>query len=197
MAFDRSFPQSLASQAIANSEHFWPRLRFSPLRLKNAASFGSRDYDLRLPYAYSDPLPTSGGRTLQFAYGHKLSLTAALSLTPTPPAAPTVSARYRSTVNPMPPLAIPSRRCRVAAFLPPFHADAILSATFLPPTEEEAAYIPSPLHVPFIHRLRRYAHPRPRCTVRRCTDSASAVGQPLRSLRVTCGLGQGQVGTLS
>ena len=155
MAFDRSFPQSLASQAIANSEHFWPRLRFSPLRLKNAASFGSRDYDLRLPYAYSDPLPTSGGRTLQFAYGHKLSLTAALSLTPTPPAAPTVSARYRSTVNPMPPLAIPSRRCRVAALLPPFHADAILSATFLPPIEEEAAYIPSPLHVPFIHRLRR------------------------------------------
>lgn len=146
MAFDRSFPQSLASQAIANSEHFWPRLRFSPLRLKNAASFGSRDYDLRLPYAYSDPLPTSGGRTLQFAYGHKLSLTAALSLTPTPPAAPTVSARYRSTVNPMPPLAIPSRRCRAASFLPPFHADAILSATFLPPTEDEAAYNPSPRH---------------------------------------------------
>lgn len=34
-------------------------------------------------------------------------------------------------------------------------ADAILSATFLPPIEEEAAYIPSPRHVPFIHRLRR------------------------------------------
>lgn len=120
MAFDRSFPQSLASPVIAASEHFWPSLRFSPLRLKNAASFGSRDYDLRLPYAYSDTLPTSGGRTLQFAYGYKLSLTAALSLTPTPPAAPTVSARYRSAVNPMPPLAIPSRRCRSASFLLPF-----------------------------------------------------------------------------
>lgn len=62
--------------------------------------------------------------------------------------------------------------------------DDILSAPFLPPIEEEAAYIPSPGHVPFIHRLRRYAHPRPRCAVRRCTDSTPAVGQPLHSLRV-------------
>lgn len=175
MAFDRSFPQSLASQAIANSEHFWPRLRFSPLRLKNAASFGSRDYDLRLPYAYSDPLPTSGGRTLQFAYGHKLSLTAALSLTPTPPAAPTVSARYRSTVNPMPPLAIPSRRCRVAALLPPFHADAILSATFLPPTEEEAAYITSPRHGNF-HLS----------SATLCPPQAPMHGAPMHRLRSGC-----------
>ena len=53
------------------------------------------------------------------ACGHKLSLTAALSLTPTPPAVPSVSARFRSAVNPMPPLAIPSRRCRSASFLPP------------------------------------------------------------------------------
>ena len=48
MAFDRSIRQSLASPVIADSEHFWPRFRCSPLRLKNAASFGSRDYDLRL-----------------------------------------------------------------------------------------------------------------------------------------------------
>lgn len=48
MAFDRSIRQSLASPVIAASEHFWPRFRCSPLRLKNAASFGSRDYDLRL-----------------------------------------------------------------------------------------------------------------------------------------------------
>ena len=46
-------------------------------------------------------------------------MTATLSLTPTPPAAPTVSARFRSAVNPMTPLAIPSRRCRSASFLPP------------------------------------------------------------------------------
>lgn len=48
MALDRSFPLSLASQAIADSEHFWPRLRCSTLRLKTAAAFGSRDYALRL-----------------------------------------------------------------------------------------------------------------------------------------------------
>ena len=48
MAFDRSIRQSLASPVIAASEHFWPRFRCSPLRLKNAASFRSRDYDLRL-----------------------------------------------------------------------------------------------------------------------------------------------------
>ena len=38
--------------------------------------------------------------------GHKLSLTAALPLPPTPPAMPTVSARSRSAVNPQPPLAV-------------------------------------------------------------------------------------------
>ena len=301
------------------------------------------------------------------ACGHKLSLTAALSLTPTPPAAPTVSARYRSAVNPMPPLAIPSRRCRSASFLPPIarmpycqprsshpqrkkpptfqapgtflssivcdadttplqgredlsppadgnagiidptrsteiavftntpsvsrlrpkhrqpraflaeapllcasaknrcglrvdrlfppppfrflHATSALlrwhGATFrlhsqtifgdyipafpdtAPTSRGRAASIPSPTRnlrllfravdampllsilrsaraanlrappthrgschchsvrrLPFIYRLRRYAHPRPRCAVRRCTDSTSAVGQPLHSLRV-------------
>lgn len=183
MAFDRSFPQSLASPVIADSEHFWPRLRCSPLRLKNASAFGSRDYSLWLPYAYSDTLPTSGGRTLQFAYGHKLSLTATFSLSP-PPLLRRGVGPLHSAVNPKPALAIPSRRCWSASFLPPFHADAILSAPFLPPKEEEAAYIPSPRHIPFVHRLRRYAHPRPRCTVRRCTDSTPPVGQPLHSLRV-------------
>lgn len=83
--------------------------------------------------------------------------------------------------------------CRASSSI---HTCAILTAALLPPKEDEAAYIPSPRHFSIL-RLRRYAHPRPRCTVRRCTDSAPAVGQPLRSLRVTCGLGQGQVGTLS
>lgn len=75
--------------------------------------------------------------------------------------------------------------------------DAILSAPFLPPTEEEAAYIPSPGHVPFIHRLRRYAHPRPDA---RCADAQT----PLRlsanhftHSESAYGLGQGQVGLLS
>ncbi len=35
------------------------------------------------------------------------------------------------------------------------HTSAILTAALLPPIEEKAAYIPSPRHVPFIHRLRR------------------------------------------
>ena len=147
MAFYRSIRQSLASPVIADSEHFWPRFRCSPLRLKTAASFGSRDYDLRLAIRFfPTPLLRHGVGRVCLRRGHKLSLTAALSLTPTPPAEPTVSPRFRSAVNPKPPLAIPSRRCRAAALLPPFHTDAILSATFLPPTEEEAAYIPSPRH---------------------------------------------------
>lgn len=36
-----------------------------------------------------------------------------------------------------------------------------------------------------------------RRSVRRCTDSTTAVGQPLRSLQVAYGLEQGQAGTLS
>lgn len=56
LAFDRSIRQSLASPVIADSEHFWPRLRCSPLRLKTAASLGSRDYDLRLALRLS-PTP--------------------------------------------------------------------------------------------------------------------------------------------
>lgn len=140
--------------------------------------------------------------------GHKLSLTAALSLTPTPPAAPTVSPRFRSAVNPMPPLAIPSRRGRSASFLPPFtqcifgctrHSQASLRLLSFArkfarmphcqprsshPQRKKPPTFQAPRHVPIIHRLRRYARPRPRCTVRRYTDSTPAVGQPLHSLRV-------------
>lgn len=73
MAFDRSFPQSLASQAIADSEHFWPRLRCSPHRLKTASAFGSIDCVLRLHLRLPDTLPASGSRSLRIACGHKLS----------------------------------------------------------------------------------------------------------------------------
>ncbi len=59
---------------------------------------------------------------LHCIYGYKLSLTATLSLSPTPPATPTVSARFRSAVNPKPPLAFPGRRCRAAALRPPVGA---------------------------------------------------------------------------
>ena len=73
------------------------------------------------------------------------------TLPPTPPAMPTVSGSFPLQCAPKPPLAIPSRRCRSAALPPALHAWAILSATFLPPIEEEAAYIPSPRHVPSRH----------------------------------------------
>ena len=115
------------------------------------------------------------------ACGHKLSLTATFSLSP-PPLLRRGVGTLHSAVNPMPTLAIPSRRCRAAALLPPFRTDAILTATFLPPAEEEAAYIPSPgTFLLFVCD----AMPAPgRCAVRRCTDSTPAVGQPLHSLRV-------------
>lgn len=48
----------------------------------------------------------------------------------------------------------------------------------MPPTSQ------APGTATLIIRLRRYARPGPRCTVRRCTDSVPAVGQSLLSLRV-------------
>ena len=85
MAFDRSFPQSLASLYIADSEHFWPRLRCSPLRLKNASVFGSRDCRLRLHYRFPRhrSCVTVSGRC-HYDYGNKLFLTATFSLSPPP-----------------------------------------------------------------------------------------------------------------
>ena len=54
----------------------------------------------------------------------------------------------------------------------------------LPPTEAMPPTSQAPGTATLILRLRRYARPRPRCTVRLCTDFAPAVGQPLHSLRV-------------
>ena len=121
MAFDRSFRRSLAPHTSPTPSFF---LVVVPLRSsttkKTATAFGSIDCVLRLHLRFSDTLPASGGRTLRLVSGHKLSLTATLSLTPAPPAMPTVSARFRSAVNPKPPLAIPSRRCRSASLPPSF-----------------------------------------------------------------------------
>ena len=108
--------------------------------------------------------------------GHKLSLTATLSLTPTPPAAPTVSPRFRSAVNPMPPLAIPSRRCRAASFLPPIarmpycqprssHPQRKKPPTFQAPARSihssSATLCPpqAPMHGAPMHRLRSGCRP--------------------------------------
>ena len=182
MAFDRSFPQSLASPVIAASEHFWPRLRCSPLRLKTASAFGSRDYSLRLPYAYSDNLPTSGGRTLQFAYGHKLSLTATFSLSP-PPLLRRGVGPLHSAVNPKPPLAFPSRRCRAASFLPPIARMPYCQPRSSHPQRKKPPTFQAPgISIFFV--CDAGPNPRPRYAVRRCTDYTPAVGQPLHSLRV-------------
>ena len=97
MAFDRSLRQPFASPVIADSEHRWSRFRFSPLRLTTATAFGARDCSLRLAYAY--PILRHGVGRSGFTCTRKLSLTAPLL----------------SAVNPKPPLAFPSRRCRDAA----------------------------------------------------------------------------------
>ena len=64
---------------------FWPRLRCSPLRLKNASVFGSRDCRLRLHYRFPRhrSCVTVSGRC-HYDYGNKLSLTATFSLSPPP-----------------------------------------------------------------------------------------------------------------
>ena len=52
----RTLPTSVdCVLSMASPEHFWPKLRFSALRLKTAAVFGSIDYDLRLHSASSTP----------------------------------------------------------------------------------------------------------------------------------------------
>lgn len=174
---------------IADSEHFWPRLRCSPLRLKTASAFGSIDCRLRSLQSSVTSLASCGFTTASTPCGHKLSLTATLSLSPTPPAAPTVSARFRSAVNPKPPLAIPSRRCRAAALHPP-----LTPAPYCQPRSSHPRRKKPPTfhaHGTFLTviRLRRNARPRPRWSVRRCTDSTPADGQPLHSLRVCLRLG--------
>lgn len=107
---------------------------------------------------------------------------------------PTESGPFPFRCAPKPPLAIPARRCHAAALHPPVGASRQSPHSF-PPIEETVIAIQS---VGCLLYIVCDAMPTPgRCTVRRCTDSAPAVGQPLRSLRVTCGLGQGQVGLLS
>ena len=138
MAFDRSLRQPIASPVIADSEYRWSRFRCSPLRLTTASAFGSRDCSFRLAYAYPTPLLRHGVGRSGFTCTRKLSLTAPLL----------------SAVNPKPPLAFPSRRCRDASLPPAFRTEAILTDTFPPPIEEEADNIPRPRQFSII-RLRR------------------------------------------
>lgn len=54
-------PSSVCSLHPSKSEHFWPRLRVAPLRLKTASAVGSIDCALRLHYALSRHPSCVGG----------------------------------------------------------------------------------------------------------------------------------------
>lgn len=191
----RTFPMSVdCVLSIASPEHFWPRLRFSALRLKTAAIFGSIDCSFRLHSASSTPPSLRyGGMALHSGCTRKLSLATTFRLSPTPllrrgvgpppfHRQPETSACYSGP-------SMPCRRSPSSGRRKP-----TISALF--PTHRGRCHCHSVRRLPF-HISSATLAPTPgRCTVRRCTDSAPAVGQPLRSLRVTCGLGQGQVGTL-
>lgn len=137
----------------------------SSLRLKTATAFGSRDYALRFALrCFPTPLLRRGSGAYGCTCGHKLSLTATLPLRPTPSAAPAESSQLQFRLQPSV-YACLSEPSLTGCFPPSsFHAHAILTAIFHPPFKEEAACIQSQRPKPPVNRLRRYAHPRPRCT---------------------------------
>lgn len=168
--------------SIASPEHFWPRLRFSALRLKTAAVFGSIDCSFRLHSASSTPPSLCfGGMALHSVCTRKLSLATTFRLSPTPLLCrgvgpppfhrqPETSACYSG----------PSMPCRRSPSSG--RREPTLSA-LLPPREEDVIAIQSVGYLLYIV-CDAGPNPRPRCAVRRCTDSTPAVGQPLHSLRV-------------
>ncbi len=115
--------------------------------------------------------------------GHKLSLTATFSLSP-PPLLRRGVGPLHSAVNPMPPLAIPSRRCRSASFLPPIARMPYCQPRSSHPQRKKPPTFQAPGTFLSFIVFDACPNPRPRCAVRRCTDSTPAVGQPLHSLRV-------------
>ena len=131
------------------------------LRLTTAAVCGSRDCALRLQTLF-DGYISALSRHL-----HKFRCRA-LSLRCQPATSACISGS--------------STALRRAPFLlsPLSHTDGHV----LPPTVAMPPTSQAPGTATLIIRLRRNARPRPRCTVRRCTDSVPAVGQPLHSLRV-------------
>lgn len=176
MAFYRSIRQSLASPVIAASEHFWPRFRCSPLRLKTAASFGSRDYDLRLALRFSPtPLLRHGvGRVCLHLRSSTLFDGCTLANTDTSGCAYGVgSLPFRCQPDDS---ACYSEPSMPVCFVPSSNrADAILSAAFLPPIEEEAASITSPRHGNF-HLS----------SATLCPPQAPMHGAPMHRLRSGC-----------
>lgn len=191
-------PSVACIPVIADSEHFWPRLRCSPLQLKTASAFGSIDCSLHSLQSSVTSLASCGFTTASTRCGHKLSSHFHSHFTPDTSGCAYGVGFVPITVCPETSACF-SEPSMPVCFVPSSNrADAILSATFLPPAEEEAAYIPSPRHVPFIHRLRRYAHPR--LPDARCTDALTPLRQTANRFthsEFAYGLGQGQVGRLS
>lgn len=131
------------------------------LRLTTAAVCGSRDCALRLQTLFD-------GYISALSRHRNLWRCRALSLRCQPATSACISGS--------------STALRRAPFLlsPLSHTDGHV----LPPTVAMPPTSQAPGTATLIIRLRRNARPRPRCTVRRCTDSVPAVGQPLHSLRV-------------
>lgn len=171
----RTLPTSVdCVLSIASPDHFWPRLRYSPLRLKTAAVFGSIDCSLRLHSTSSTPPSLCfGGMALHSVCTRKLSLATTFRLSPTPllrrgvgpppfHRQPETSACYSG----------PSMPCRRS---PSFGRREPPISGLLPPIEEAVIAIQSVGYLLYIV-CDAGPNPRPRCAVRRCTDSTSAVG---------------------
>lgn len=109
-------------------------------RIATVAAFGARDCALPLHYALLRNPPASGCGSLHYAYGYKLSLTAA----------------PLSAVNSKPPLAFPSRRCRSAALPSPYRTDSIHKPRSSHPQRMQPPSFLAPGIDP---------NPKPRCTL--------------------------------
>lgn len=190
----RTLPPSVdCVLSIASPEHFWPRLRFSALRLKTAAAFGSIDCSLRLHSASSTPPSLCfGGMALHSGYTRKLSLATTFRLSPTPllrrgvgpppfHRQPETSACYSG----------PSMPCRRS----PSSGRRKPSISALHPTHRGSCHCHSVRRLPFIYRLRHYAHPDARCADAQTPLRLSA--NHFTHSESAYGLGQGQVGLLS
>ena len=159
----RTLPTSVdCVLSIASPEHFWPRLRFSALRLKTTAVFGSIDCSLRLHSASSTPPSLCyGGMALHSGCTRKLSLATTFRLSPTPLLCrgvgplpfhrqPETSACYSG----------PSMPCRRS----PSSGRRKPSISALLPTHRGNCHCHSLRRLPFIYRLRRWPQPQaPMC----------------------------------
>ena len=183
---------------IADSEHFWPRLRFSPLRLKTASAFGSIDCSLRSLQSSVTFLASCGFTTASTPCGHKLSSHFHSHFSPDTSGCAYGVGFVPITVCPETSACFsePSMTCCRASSS--IHPCAILTASLLPPIEVEAAYIPRPRHVS--HRYPSTTQCPPQAPMDGDDDALTPLRQTANRFthsEFAYGLGQGQVGRLS